>query len=125
MANVQARGSDATTVRDAAHEACHALDARAKKWDRDSIHRALARRYRRPVDQVIAEVRARAVERLVCERLGLAYDAAHWLHIAWLETFKGGIQTPIDFWQGAVARALTAPATMDMCEQVLALAGAA
>lgn len=123
VATAQRYGSDAKTVRDATHEACHALEANAERWNRDTIHEALVHansgeRWR----LLAAEVRARAVERRVCETLGVQYDAAKWLDIAALETMKTGIQgVPADFWSVAVTRAMTNEHVQDMVERILKL----
>ena len=69
---VRRRGSDARDVRDAAHEACHAIRWNVKKpWTRDNIH---AKCPRRVSDKLGEEITARAVEQLVCERLSAPCD---------------------------------------------------
>lgn len=89
---VQARGSDAQDPRDAAHEACHALDARLgrKPWTRALIHEGLLRAQKSSLimSLVDLELRARAVERLVCEMLSTPYDSAMWLDVMMLEVLK-------------------------------------
>ena len=122
IAECQRLGSDATDIRDAAHEACHALDAEATDWGREAIHESLTRRVHR-VDLVRAEIKARAVERLVCERMGVEYDSDKWLAIAAFETIKNGIAgLPFDFFPTAVGHAISSPGVAEMVDRVLALA---
>jgi hypothetical protein len=88
---VRARGSDARDLRDAAHEACHAIEADAHSWERESIHRAV----RRDLDMYRAEVNARAVEQIVCRRLGVAIETVrHWAFICGMESIKFGYGFP-------------------------------
>lgn len=75
ITRVRERGSDARDLRDAAHEACHALDAGARSWEREDIHAALdAKAKRRRSYLWEAECLARAVEEVVCDRLDVAID---------------------------------------------------
>ena len=71
IAAVRARGSEpiGTGLRDAAHEAFHALSVGAKTWDRETVHRALTRKHKR-AHLWLHEMQARAVEQAVCEALG-------------------------------------------------------
>lgn len=74
---VRDRGSDVEDLRDAAHEACHALEFFVPdgEWDRESIdaycqaaiqkHKARARAF-----ALRSEIFARAVEQVVCADLG-------------------------------------------------------
>ena len=91
IAAARARGSNAADLRDAAHEACHALDAGLETgWDREAIHEALRRRHSVVVEFFQAEVLARAVEQVVCADLGvdpgMSVEAAAML--AMLEAIK-------------------------------------
>lgn len=81
---VRSMGSDTVDVRDAAHEASHALEFGCERWDRGSIDRA-AFDVRNRRFLVSSEVEARAVERIVCEELGLPYDARKWADVCLLE----------------------------------------
>lgn len=95
---IRARGSDATTLRDAAHEACHALQWRVtKKWTRDNIH---AKRPKARSSGVADEITARAVEQLVCARLGVDCGTVErWADVCWLETLKNErISLPTGSW---------------------------
>lgn len=92
---IRARGSDATDLRDAAHEAFHALEIRLRgKWTRDRIHNALCRCARKRDSRAIQselvgyELRARAAERAVCQRFGIDYETEKWLHICYMETLQ-------------------------------------
>lgn len=75
-------------LRDAAHEAHHALTAKCKApWSRDAIHEAMADLCGDVNGEwVIQELDARAVERVVCQALGAPYDADRWMEITWFET---------------------------------------
>lgn len=90
IAAVQSHGSDAQDLRDAAHEACHAIDAKLRGlWERERIHRALSRKYGNRGSLVFAEVRARAVEQIVCTDLGVDCGTVErWAHVTFLETLK-------------------------------------
>lgn len=85
---IQARGSDATDLRDAAHEAHHAIFARVKgRWTRKNIDRALQKLHRS--DRVGDEMRARAVEQLVCRFLGVDPGTVEkWAGISCLESMQ-------------------------------------
>ncbi len=87
---IRHNGSDAGDLRDAAHEACHAIEVGLRgPWDRESIHRALSRQ-RGPGAMVVLEIRARAVEQMVCASLGVdpGGDIEHWAFVAIMEAAK-------------------------------------
>jgi hypothetical protein len=87
-ANIRAMGSDAVNVRDAVHEACHAMMwGLQRKWTRDNITKKNPYR-RRPALGVRDEITARAVEALVVRSLGLEYDQDKWLLMMVMETLK-------------------------------------
>lgn len=103
IAAVQARGSDAADLRDAAHEAHHAIEFKARRWDRTSIHRAVEAGSKRRAHvlaspSIIAmtdEVTARAVEQMVCSELGVdCGSVTSWATITLLEAQKQGIPVP-------------------------------
>ena len=90
VAAVRERGSDATTVRDAAHEAHHALDAGLSDlWEREAIHEALCEK-RSGAHLWLAEIEARVIEQLVCEALGADPGGSldHWLCVSAMEAIK-------------------------------------
>ena len=105
---VRSRGNDATDVRDAVHEAVHALDGGAEDWDRDEIHRALMDGLlggsKERTLPVTSEVNARAMEWAVCDWLGVEYDPKHWLPISPMEALKYGIMLPPQDFEAAVRR---------------------
>lgn len=84
----------AGSIRFAAHEAHHAIMAgltdESDRWDSDSIHEALLEwADERPAKLVATELDARAVERVVCDRLGLdPGPIEHWAHITFMETLQ-------------------------------------
>ncbi len=108
-------------MRDAAHEACHAIHWGVPEgaWGRESIHDHC------PVDGLLAsEVLARAVERIVYERITTqAFDANIWLMMAALEfssTYK--VYLPLQQWRDAVEEAMSTPQALELTERVIALA---
>ena len=120
---IHRRGSDASDIRDAAHEACHALDAKLHgKWERERIHRALTKHCGDVGSMVYYEVRARAVERLVTEHFGVPYDRDHWLNVCYLETAKFGVALPSFGWLvEQVDKHRERAVTLRMVENILAL----
>ncbi len=101
IAVVRARGSNARDLRDAAHEACHALDVRLEPpWTRDRIHQAITDVCENEPETtqerlVGLELRARAVEYAICVSSGMEYDFDEWINTMWLETAKSlGILIP-------------------------------
>lgn len=90
VAAVRRRGSDADDLRDATHEACHALDARLRgAWTRDGIHEALIAKVGSDTSELLAaEIKARAVEMLAVHRAGEDYDIERWALVCLLETSR-------------------------------------
>lgn len=95
IAAIRDRGSDARDLRDAAHEAHHALFANVRKrWTRDNVHAGVLRAARhrviagRDAALVKLELDARAVEWALCDRYGLPYELDKWADIMWWETAK-------------------------------------
>lgn len=89
LATIRQRGTDARDLRDAAHEACHALDANVRgPWERERIHAKLEKICGDRGTMIYYELRARTVEQLVCEDFGLAYDAEKWAGVCYMETLK-------------------------------------
>ncbi|HEY5553047.1 MAG TPA: hypothetical protein VIK52_14235 [Opitutaceae bacterium] len=77
-------------LRDAAHEAFHALTVNARNWDREKIHRALVRKFDR-AHLWIHEMHARAVEQLVCRHFGVECGTLEsWVHVSVMEAIKTG-----------------------------------
>lgn len=101
---IRRRGCDARDLRDAAHEACHALDlGLSGSWGRERINAALLAKVKRPQQSldlevtlyghavdlgefVAAELRARAVESMVCRAFDVKYDVARWAGVSFAET---------------------------------------
>lgn len=96
LAAIQSRGSDARDIRDAVHEATHAIQCRLHgPWERERIHTALERRAKHlagksglVTEMVRYELQARAIEMLACERFGVAYDVKNWALWCAMETAK-------------------------------------
>lgn len=120
VAWVRGKGSDTDNVRDAAHEASHALEFGVKKWDRRSIDVAALRKPR-PIGMA-SEVLARAVEQLVCEALGVEHDWPNFMFIAGMESLKVGNPMPGPDWlTKAVAAAKKSDAAQAMAARILNL----
>jgi hypothetical protein len=119
----RANGSDATNVRDAAHEASHALELDCESWDRATIDDAA--RALRPGESAASEVLARAVEQLVCEALGIQHNWDEFMLIACLEAAKVGRPFPGPGWMTkAVAQVKSSQKAKDMAARILAMEGA-
>lgn len=98
IAAVQARGNDATTPRDAAHEAHHALSSGLDgPWDRERIHAAVMAMGHG--EAAADEIMARAVEQIVCRDLGVdCGPVKDWAVFACIEAVKAGIAYPSLNW---------------------------
>jgi hypothetical protein len=122
LSAIQSRGSDATDLRDAAHEACHALQWKVtKRWTRDNIH---AKKPKRPGFGVGDEIVARAVEQLVCRELGVdCGPVSKWAHVCWMETLKNErISLPTGDWlETRINEAMTGREANKLAAAVLAL----
>jgi hypothetical protein len=119
---IQALGSNATSPRDAAHEACHAMQwGVKKKWTRDNIH---AKKPRERARGVRCEILARAVEQLVCADLGIDCGTVErWALVCWMEMIKNeGISLPTGDWlANNIRAAMETPEARDLAYRVLAL----
>lgn len=116
----QENACDATDVRDAAHEMCHAFEAEADDWSRNGIHEALSAKHRNQIGNMLrSEVLARAVERLVCEHFSVEYDSEQWLFFAAMETMKQFSGVPEGFWEEAVDNAMASRECREMVERIL------
>jgi len=94
VAAVQARGSDANDLRDAAHEAVHGLLGNLTSWERESLHRSLVERLGSShgrVGLLSEEITARAVEAIVCDRLGVAHDIEQFARVTLWEALRNGL----------------------------------
>lgn len=92
LAVVRARGSNPRGLRDATHEACHALDVRLEPpWTRDRIHRAIEdicdNEPETRCERLVGfELKARAVEHVICMSNGVPHDLTAWSNTMWMET---------------------------------------
>lgn len=108
VAAVRARGSDASDLRDAIHEAHHAVRAGVRRpWRRERIHAKLLRLPMvlvvGPAALIVEEATARAVERLACEQFGIPYDVSKWAMMASMETTETlGIGLDLDWWMSHI-----------------------
>ena len=117
----------AADLRDAAHEACHALESDLRgKWTRDRIHTKLTRGVFSRMFLVESEIKARAVEQIVCKRLGVETDPVDsWAAVALLEmatTF--GNAPPLDLFLATVAKRMASPTVIALAGRVIALGAA-
>lgn len=96
IAAVRARGSGADDLRDAAHEAFHAIRARLElPWTRENIHQGILEKFSK-VELLSEEVSARAVEMLVCEHFDEPYDQDQYMLLACMENTRVGIATDFE-----------------------------
>jgi hypothetical protein len=97
-------GSDASDLRDAAHEAHHALRCKlTQPWTREAVHEALVGLCRGDGVLLLGEeLDARAVEWTVCEAVGVSYDLEHWAFIAAMESLRVGVAHPLDMWKRGI-----------------------
>lgn len=124
VAAVRSRGSNASNLRDAAHEACHALDAKLRgRWERERLHSALERHCGDHGTMIYYEMRARAVEALCCEQIEGNHDVQHWALICWMETIKTmRIELPSVQWiVEQITQHKKRSATICMAERIKAL----
>ena len=79
----------ASSVRDAAHEAFHGQFVRAKVWHREDVHKKLVRKLQR-ADLWIHELRARAVEQIVCTHFAVECGPLEdWVSMSVMEAIRG------------------------------------
>jgi hypothetical protein len=125
VVEVRRRGSDACNVRDAAHEAHHALSSGTTNWEREAIHRTLMRRFPDWPSRINEEILARAVEQLVCKDLAMpcwsVEKAAHVMFMEHVHNYK--LQLP-DHMDRYIKRAMRTKTGRDAADRVLALIGA-
>ena len=94
IAAIKAHGLDgvrpgADGLRDAAHEAFHALAVGAGSWNRERVHRALCRQFV-GANLWIHEMEARGVEQVVCMKLGVDCGSlGQWVATSAMEAIKG------------------------------------
>lgn len=96
LKRVRSMGSDAEDVRDAAHEAFHALENRvAAPWTRERVHEAMLARYetKPPAELWLHELIARILEQVVCSKLGAdaGGDLKHWITVSSFEAVRRGV----------------------------------
>lgn len=121
---IRARGVESSDLRDAAHEACHALQwGLTKKWTRTNVERANPNKRRISLG-LADEITARAVEQIVCKRLGDECQTVESCVMTMcMETVKfDRVSLPYDDMVKAVRRRITSPAAIAMADRVLALA---
>jgi len=113
-------GSDTDDVRDAAHEASHALECGVADWDREEIHGALIGV--RNGERARTEIEARAVERLVCAALGVAHNWPNFVFLCAMEAMKSGVRFPsLDMLEAAIRSAMGAPEVVERAALILAM----
>lgn len=124
---VRALGSDTTNLRDAAHEASHALELRVPrgKWSRVTIDR-YAQRKKLGRGDISSEILARAVEQIVCERLGVPIASVDRLAaVAAMESNKlDRVSFDPDVFASMVRQMMSSKRAGEMADAVIALAKA-
>lgn len=126
IAAVQARGSDAEDLRDAAHEAVHVLLGDLSSWGRNDIGRSLVRRlgtfYGRS-EVTGEEITARAVEAIVCERLGVEHSIERFTGVTLLEAIHNGVNIPVSDaeFAGFVRTRMTRPEAKALADRIISL----
>ena len=129
IAAIRARGSDARDLRDAAHEAHHAiLHVKRGPWTRAAIDKAVQTAYRKSFSysfKLCEEIDARAVEQVVCADLGVAcWTVKHAAMVMIMECIKidrvAGLE--LDQIVTSVRRRMVAPAIRKHADAVIALA---
>ena len=131
LAAIRARGCDATDLRDAAHEAHHALTHGIKgKWTRKAVDRAVQKSWpgRRGYPMRLAEeIDARAVEQIVCADLGVeCWPVDKAVGIMIMECISVDRVGGLDFdpLVAAVKRRMASPSCRRYADRVIALGAA-
>lgn len=101
-------GIRSDSLRDAVHEASHAVECGCLDgaWDdREAIHAAVCHTHPRPAHQVREEIEARATEWEACEQHGIDYNVESWAFTAAMESIRNGVSMPYDAWLAGIRRA--------------------
>lgn len=109
-------------LRHAVHEAAHGIRLNVPKWTNEKIHRACMKA--RPGDRFREELIARAVEQLVCARLGVVCGTVeHFAYITCMESLKNRLDIgSIDSVVAGVRRFMEDTKTVaPLVEQILAM----
>lgn len=118
----------ARDIRDAAHEAVHALQAERRRgqalktWNRNKVHEALVRSRSR-AEVAMSEVLARVVEARICGHFGVEYkEPDGWFFLSMQEAHRDGTAffDPKQL-DAAVAFCEKSPATTSMVNDILSL----
>jgi len=122
IAAVRARGATPRDLRDAAHEAAHALRTGLDvPWTRDRIHDAVLVAASEPSELLAAELEARAVELLVCRQLGEPYQLEHWAAVCLREServLRAGILCTVAELAAAIERRAQAGEVITLARRV-------
>lgn len=120
---LQAKGVDATDLRHCVHEASHALDAKMRgRWSNEACSYAMERMG--PGRAAASELLARAVEQIVCERLGVETKPLdYWVGMSVMEACK--FRDPFLSYKDALAaatRQMKSKAADERATEIVALA---
>jgi hypothetical protein len=120
---LRARGVDDSDLRHCVHEASHALDAKMRgPWSNTAVSAAIKRLGSGRA--AASEILARAVEQIVCKRLGVETMALdYWVGISVVEAIK--FRDPfLDYVDalGAAQRMMNSPAAKKRATDILAVA---
>ena len=121
---LRARGVDDTDLRHCVHEASHALDAKLRHpWSNKRIDAAMKRIG--PGRAARSEILARAVEQIVCKRLGVETETLdHWVGMSVMEAIK--FRDPFLSYEqalGAAKRAMDTVEAKNRATEIIALNG--
>lgn len=118
------KDNEPSDLRDAAHEAHHALSVKLRgSWERERLNRAMEKRGR--VYLFRSEIESRAVEQLVCDALDVKTerDLEGWALVSCMEAIKMSRLDigPPGRMAEAVRRAMKHPNVVASAEKILAL----
>lgn len=121
---LRARGVDDTDLRHCVHEASHALDAKLRHpWSNKRIDAAMKRIG--PGRAARSEILARAVEQIVCKRLGVETETLdHWVSMSVMEAIK--FRDPFLSYEqalGVAKRAMDTVEAKNRATEIIALNG--
>ena len=128
VAAIRARGVESSDLRYCAHEAHHALVCGVRKpWSVDAIDAAMRRTFKMYTLRFCDEIRARAVEQIICRRAGVDCGSVErWALVTSMECMKidrVNVGDPAGI-AAAVELQIVAPRTIAMADAVIALVNA-
>jgi hypothetical protein len=109
-------------LRDAAHEAFHALSVNARDWEREAVHRKLMLKFR-GARLWLHEMEARAAEQIVCAHFGEPIDPIEdWVHWSIMEAIKFRLPfADYDMSLHAARHSLSSAAVQKLAQRIIVL----